>query len=92
MLIQLKMIPTRADGKVVAHPCNLASQFQIDLSNLAKFQTLRRNGVAEELPQDQDIEVLRRSVPRIFSEMFGVDLIEITYPDGGIEIWDKARQ
>ena len=39
-----------------------------------------------------EIEVMERSIPQIFSEMFAVNVIEITGPDGQVKIWDKASK
>jgi hypothetical protein len=89
MKITLKMLPTDKEGMFIQPPCTSSAQVEIDLAEMSKFTTLKRTGEALVLPQE--IEVLRRSIPRVFSEMFGIEVIEIGYPDGRIEIWDKAK-
>ena len=87
MKVTLKMIPTNKEGTFIVSPCELPSQITVDLDEMSRFMMLKRTG--ENLSLHQDIDVLRRSIPRAFSEMFGVEVIEIGYPDGHIEIWDK---
>jgi len=86
MIVTLKMVPTKKNGKFFAQPCTMQAQFTVDMDQLARFNTLRRTGTAQVL--GSDIEVLLKTVPRVFSEMFGVDVIEIGLPNGEIQIYD----